>query len=163
MGKRYYCDYCERTFVDDPDSRKKHIQGIGHIRLRNLHYSKFKDLKAIYAEERSKEECKRFMRSGQCQFNENCIHTHYSKEDLAYIAKLIEEEASKKESHIRQASLEGWLIRREQKTDISSTVKHQDRKGIVKKSFAPDGTHLPVSLLTMKDDDICGVEFSEWG
>lgn len=38
MGRRYYCDYCDKTFIDDLDARKKHLSSSHHIKLRNLHY-----------------------------------------------------------------------------------------------------------------------------
>lgn len=38
MGRRYYCDYCDKLFIDDLEARKKHLQSSHHIKLRNLHY-----------------------------------------------------------------------------------------------------------------------------
>lgn len=38
MGRRYYCDYCDKTFIDDIDARKKHINGLLHQNLRKEHY-----------------------------------------------------------------------------------------------------------------------------
>lgn len=38
MGRRYYCDYCNKTFIDDLDARKKHLQSAQHIKMRNIHY-----------------------------------------------------------------------------------------------------------------------------
>lgn len=38
MGKRYYCDYCDRSFNDDLEARKKHLNGSMHMRLRKEHY-----------------------------------------------------------------------------------------------------------------------------
>lgn len=38
MGKRYYCDYCDRSFIDDIRSRKKHLTGTAHVRNRKIHY-----------------------------------------------------------------------------------------------------------------------------
>lgn len=38
MGKRYYCDYCDRSFIDDLEARKKHLNGSMHMRLRKEHY-----------------------------------------------------------------------------------------------------------------------------
>lgn len=42
MGKRYYCEYCDRHFADSPGNRKKHIKGIQHCRNRKMHYDSFK-------------------------------------------------------------------------------------------------------------------------
>lgn len=43
MGKNYWCDFCQRSFVDILETRKKHIRSIQHQRLRKLHYDSFKD------------------------------------------------------------------------------------------------------------------------
>lgn len=42
MGKKYYCDYCEKSFKDDPNIRKKHIEGLPHQKARIEHYANFK-------------------------------------------------------------------------------------------------------------------------
>ena len=38
MGKRYYCDYCDKSFPDNLDQRKKHLRGVVHQRNRNQFY-----------------------------------------------------------------------------------------------------------------------------
>lgn len=38
MSRRYYCDYCDKTFIDDIDARKKHINGLVHQNMRREHY-----------------------------------------------------------------------------------------------------------------------------
>lgn len=38
MGRRYYCDYCDKSFIDDLGARKKHLQSAHHIKLRNIYY-----------------------------------------------------------------------------------------------------------------------------
>lgn len=42
MGKRYYCDYCDRSFIDDVEARKKHLQGMSHLRAKKLHYKAYR-------------------------------------------------------------------------------------------------------------------------
>lgn len=42
MGKKYYCDYCEKSFKEDPNIRKKHIEGLPHQKARIEHYAHFK-------------------------------------------------------------------------------------------------------------------------
>lgn len=97
MGRRYYCDYCDKTFIDDLDARKKHLFSSHHIKLRKLHYEMhrgnffklfylineitklFLDLKAILQEESVKTPCRRFFQNGDCQFAGNCKYTHYSQ------------------------------------------------------------------------------------
>ncbi len=42
MGKRYYCDFCDKTFPYNTANRKKHNEGSYHQMARNAYYSKFK-------------------------------------------------------------------------------------------------------------------------
>ena len=41
MGKRYYCEYCDRSFKDDPEARKKHLSSLQHVKNRADHYNMF--------------------------------------------------------------------------------------------------------------------------
>lgn len=104
MGRRYYCDYCDKLFIDDLDARKKHLQSSHHIKLRNLHYEScrgtlniscfvpnkycllmsfsFVDPETVLREELLKTPCRRFIQNGTCQFEGNCRYTHYSPEQL---------------------------------------------------------------------------------
>lgn len=42
MGKKYYCDYCDKQFKDKPNIKRKHIEGLPHQKARNEHYAQFK-------------------------------------------------------------------------------------------------------------------------
>lgn len=45
MGrKKYYCDYCGKSFADSLDARKKHNAGLVHQRMRDAHYKQFKGI-----------------------------------------------------------------------------------------------------------------------
>ena len=48
MGKRYHCEYCNRSFADTLHTRKNHINGVQHKRNRKLHYDSFKGRKKRY-------------------------------------------------------------------------------------------------------------------
>lgn len=48
MGKRYYCDYCDRSFADGAENRKKHLASINHQKLRKAHYDTFKGMNIIF-------------------------------------------------------------------------------------------------------------------
>jgi len=37
-GKQYFCEYCEKSFADNPTSRRNHLRGLQHQRMKNLHY-----------------------------------------------------------------------------------------------------------------------------
>ena len=38
MGKTYYCEYCDRSFKDAKDARKKHLTSLQHIITRENYY-----------------------------------------------------------------------------------------------------------------------------
>lgn len=42
MGKRYYCDFCNKSFPSNTENRKKHNEGLQHQNNRASYYSKFK-------------------------------------------------------------------------------------------------------------------------
>ncbi|TNN81270.1 Zinc finger matrin-type protein 5 [Liparis tanakae] len=43
MGRRYYCDYCDRSFQDNMHNRKKHLNGVQHHRAKKAWYDYFRD------------------------------------------------------------------------------------------------------------------------
>lgn len=82
MGKRYYCDYCERSFPDSADNRKKHINGVQHQRRLKLHYDSFRDAAVVLTEELDKKPCKRYRQQGDCEFGSTCRFSHLTPDDL---------------------------------------------------------------------------------
>lgn len=42
MGKRYFCDYCDRSFQDNLHNRKKHLNGVQHLRAKRVWYDLFR-------------------------------------------------------------------------------------------------------------------------
>ena len=83
MGKiRYYCEYCDRSFLDDLKARKKHLTGTQHSRMRKQYYLAFSGAKEIYEEEKGKEPCRKFLMFNSCPFGNNCKYSHYDLERL---------------------------------------------------------------------------------
>ena len=41
MGKKYYCDYCDTSFPDSLEGRKKHNSGLIHQQMKDAHYNQF--------------------------------------------------------------------------------------------------------------------------
>lgn len=41
MGKKYYCDYCDTSFPDSKEGRKKHNEGLVHQRMKEAHFRQF--------------------------------------------------------------------------------------------------------------------------
>lgn len=42
MGKRYFCDYCDRSFQDNMHNRKKHLNGVQHHRAKKAWFDHFR-------------------------------------------------------------------------------------------------------------------------
>ncbi|VEN36974.1 unnamed protein product [Callosobruchus maculatus] len=164
MGRRYYCDYCEINFIDDLDARKKHLQSLHHIKLRNLHYESCRDPETILREELLKIPCRRFAQYGTCQFEGNCKYTHYSPEDLCYLRQQVEEMQDKRRKKLEELpevpSIESWLQ--------CHYEKHKEASDIVTPfwtyhSSLESRNDLPPSLAKFKQEHFVDVNFEEWG
>ncbi|XP_044597025.1 zinc finger matrin-type protein 5-like [Cotesia glomerata] len=89
MGKRYYCDYCDRHFKDDSEARKKHLSSLQHINKHSQYYQQFKEPKDILKDEACKIPCKKFFTSGECAFGNNCKFSHYSSLKIQALEKIV--------------------------------------------------------------------------
>ncbi|KAI4472084.1 nuclease-related [Holotrichia oblita] len=145
MGRRYYCDYCDKTFIDDLDARKKHLSSSHHIKLRKLHYETCRDLRSILTEESAKLPCRRFMRTGSCQFTGNCKYTHYTPEELWNIKQQIEYEEYEK----RRAQLQ------EENDGADCFWSYPD--------VLESRTDLPPSVRKFQPEHFVDDNFEEWG
>ncbi|XP_066592092.1 zinc finger matrin-type protein 5 [Prorops nasuta] len=105
MGKRYYCDYCDRSFKDDPEARRKHLISLQHIQNRTNHYNYFKDAETILQEETLKTPCKRFMTIGDCAFGNGCRFSHYTPPMIWELQRLV---AWSKQASTSAMPKEGW-------------------------------------------------------
>ncbi len=94
MGRRYYCNYCDKRIPPGLSHRKNHNKGIQHINNKTIYYLQFKGWKIIYLywfkrkldfylepieillDERSKRMCKQWNQTGSCSFGENCKYSH---------------------------------------------------------------------------------------
>ncbi|KAM0954560.1 putative transcription factor C3H family [Dioscorea sansibarensis] len=81
LGK-YYCDYCDKEFLDTPPARKRHVQGMQHKRARALWYDSIKAEPAggfLLAQSHgniSQGVCHHFVRTGICKFGDSCKYFH---------------------------------------------------------------------------------------
>lgn len=49
MGiSKYFCEYCEKTFTDTPEARRKHLDSKQHKLLVKLHYDSFKGMRLTH-------------------------------------------------------------------------------------------------------------------
>ncbi|XP_031448000.1 zinc finger matrin-type protein 5 isoform X2 [Phasianus colchicus] len=90
MGKRYFCDYCDRSFQDNLHNRKKHLNGVQHLRAKRAWYDLFRDAAAILQEEQSKKPCRKFLQTGQCDFGSDCRFSHMTEQDLEKLSAQVQ-------------------------------------------------------------------------
>ncbi|XP_062333738.1 zinc finger matrin-type protein 5 [Osmerus eperlanus] len=119
MGKRYYCDYCDRSFQDNMHNRKKHLNGVQHHRSKKAWFDHFRDTAALLYDEQAKKPCRKFLQTGNCGFGPSCRFSHMSERDMENLKRQIEEERHHRESPgdraLPERSIEDWLTRREKK------------------------------------------------
>ncbi|XP_018336814.1 zinc finger matrin-type protein 5 [Agrilus planipennis] len=166
MGRRYYCDYCNKTFIDDIDARKKHLSSIHHVKLRKLHYELHRDSKTVLIEESQKPPCRRFFQFGECQFSGSCKYSHYTHDQLWQLQEEIEKcenEKKLKEMSVEIPSIESWLEKYKKSSKCS-----KDSSEFVHTSWSyPEHLNarqdLPPSLKKFKAEDFLDDDFEEWG
>ncbi|XP_053443458.1 zinc finger matrin-type protein 5 isoform X3 [Nycticebus coucang] len=117
MGKRYFCDYCDRSFQDNLHNRKKHLNGLQHLKAKKVWYDMFRDAAAILQDEQNKRPCRKFLLTGQCDFGSNCRFSHMSERDLQELSIQVEEERRAREwpqdtAELPEGHLEDWLEKR---------------------------------------------------
>ncbi|RLV97813.1 hypothetical protein DV515_00011468 [Chloebia gouldiae] len=105
MGKRYFCDYCDRSFQDNLHNRKKHLNGVQHLRAKRVWYDLFRDAAAILQEEQTKKPCRKFLQTEQ---------------DLEKLSAQVQREKRLKElqregADIPPGTIEDWLDKRAQR------------------------------------------------
>uniref|UniRef100_A0A9L0T4Q4 Zinc finger matrin-type protein 5 n=1 Tax=Equus caballus TaxID=9796 RepID=A0A9L0T4Q4_HORSE len=134
MGKRYFCDYCDRSFQDNLHNRKKHLNGLQHLKAKKVWYDMFRgsgpqpfelgslgdleikhahpltpaseaDAAAILLDEQNKRPCRKFLLTGQCDFGSNCRFSHMSERDLQELSIQVEEERRAREWPLDVAEL----------------------------------------------------------
>ncbi|KAM3873854.1 zinc finger matrin-type protein 5 [Diretmus argenteus] len=154
MGRRYYCDYCDRSFQDNMHNRKKHLNGVQHHRAKKAWFDHFRDSAAILYDEQAKKPCRKFLQTGNCGFGPNCRFSHMCEEDLTNLKRQIEDERQHSEDPkgrtSRERSVEEWLNRREKKRRALSS------DGVLKdKEDSSEGNQtesvIPQQLLSIPD------------
>ncbi|XP_056165456.1 zinc finger CCCH domain-containing protein 3 [Syzygium oleosum] len=77
LGK-YYCDYCDKQFQDTPFARKRHLQGLSHLRAKALWFDSLllHEPNQAYAEGYVRGVCNRFVNTGFCQYGDTCKYFH---------------------------------------------------------------------------------------
>lgn len=164
MGKRYYCDYCDRAFTDGAENRKKHLESVHHQKLRKAHYDSFRDAATILKDEMAKKPCRKFQQTGNCEYGSGCKYSHLTPSD---IQKLQEQVELEKESQIKLPKI----------VEVSDEDLNAFLDKVKKESAPPPSVssvpvlppvlrnipHLPPSVIPPNPDDYHKHEVAEWG
>ncbi|XP_076028930.1 zinc finger matrin-type protein 5 [Oratosquilla oratoria] len=177
MGKRYYCDYCDRSFPYSIEARKKHISGHQHLKVRKQHYYHFKTAQNRLGEETQKKKCKFFHSGRECSFGDNCCFSHMTQLDL----DLLKDEADKEKfaedlsnlppqiQNGEEPSLEMWLLsswkRKGNETPKMKklTLKLKLESGLCEALSDRHIDEVPPSLRSFGVDDVAQTAFEKWG
>ncbi|XP_019867715.1 zinc finger matrin-type protein 5 [Aethina tumida] len=166
MGRRYYCDYCDKTFIDDLDARKKHLQSAQHIKMRNIHYENQRDPETIFREESLKTPCRRYFHEGFCQFEGVCKFSHYTPEDLYEVSRQVEfnkelQKAKKINNAIKIPPVESWI----EKYNRSLNEANPTLVNIFwdYPRNLENHPNLPPSLLQFNPNSFINDDFPQWG
>lgn len=166
MGKRYYCDYCDRSFKDDSEARKKHLTSLQHAKNRADHYSRYKDPETILKEESAKITCKRFMTYGDCAFGNGCRFSHYTPQMMWELRHIV---ALKNQALTSAMFQHGEPNPKEIIKEFFENISDED---IVEESDCPlwnvpvelqNYPNLPPSLWPITSDSITNSSFGKWG
>ncbi|XP_053705723.1 zinc finger matrin-type protein 5 [Synchiropus splendidus] len=151
MGKRYYCDYCDRSFQDNMHNRKKHLNGVQHHRAKKAWFDRFKDTSAILQDEQAKKPCRQFLFKGYCDFGPNCRFSHMTEEDLANLKRRVDDERQRGQNCddrvLSERSIEDWLSRRE-KRQMALDSKEEARN---EEDTEDAHVEIPPQLLSIPD------------
>ncbi|OWR52174.1 zinc finger matrin-type protein 5 [Danaus plexippus plexippus] len=169
MGKKYYCDYCEKTMSSAPLIIKTHNKGMAHQKLVGEHYKQFKDAKTILEEENNKKPCLKYLK-GECHFGTMCRFSHYTRDELCLLKQIVD--AKNNVSDSNQPSFKELY----DKLQSDKCEYFENKNALVDKNgithmlpwnynviFEQYGDKLPPSLRKFKTDDFINVFITEWG
>ena len=90
--RKYYCDYCDRSFVDSKEQREMHFKSVSHQNNVRLWYQSRKGLfpyfkwfietSAIVKEQSSIPICEVFKKTGFCPMGNQCPYRHIAVTDV---------------------------------------------------------------------------------
>ncbi|KAK7087571.1 zinc finger matrin-type protein 5-like [Littorina saxatilis] len=175
MGKRYYCDFCEKAFADNAASKKNHFNGAHHHRMRKAHYDNFRDPASILSAEMAKKPCRKFLQTGNCEFGNGCRFSHLTEGRRRELEQQCQQNKEKNQNSgasgpaVVMGELDDWLTKhsqREVKGEDSGEPAAKRRKTFPDYSLPPHLVgipNLPPSLLPPTRDDFVNLPLLEWG
>ncbi|XP_060563051.1 zinc finger matrin-type protein 5-like [Ruditapes philippinarum] len=166
MGKRFYCDFCDRSFADRGLNRKNHFKGLQHQRMKKQHYDNFRDAASILAEDSSKTPCKRFF-MGSCDYGDGCKFSHMTPEKRQFLQQQVTNDKEEKERRLMlegsEPTLEEWLEKRNKKLRKDNPSENRPDIHYELPPFLMHVPNLPPSLLPPTAEELINKPHCEWG
>ncbi|BFZ05193.1 hypothetical protein BsWGS_08232 [Bradybaena similaris] len=181
MGKRYYCEYCDKSFADNPTSRKTHLTGNSHIQNRRVHYESMRNEKEILNDDMNKKPCRAFLSTGSCKFGERCQYSHLTNENRAQLMEIIRQreelaqERRREQSNSKvdlKESLDKWVENRAKRQKLDNDVNDKTCEKKISQVYVPEYKLadclqvfpiIPPSLLPPKEEEILNCNYADWG
>ncbi|XP_052897687.1 zinc finger matrin-type protein 5 [Anopheles moucheti] len=88
MGRKYFCDYCDKRIQNDYSIIKQHNVGLPHLRAKAEYYQQFKDIEQILMEAKHKPPCRSLKDGSECTFGVFCRYRHYTPEQMREMEEL---------------------------------------------------------------------------
>ncbi|XP_001604986.1 zinc finger matrin-type protein 5 [Nasonia vitripennis] len=162
MGKRYYCDYCDRSFKDVPATRKKHLESLQHLKNKEEHYKYFKDPEIILKEEKMKNPCNRFLFKGECLFGSSCRYSHYSPAMIQQLQYIVDTRNKSKE--VKTYNPDPQEVVKFLEDSIKADEITEIEKDLWPRIPGLDNIpNLPPSLRPISYKDFTDGDFPDWG
>ncbi|XP_059162181.1 zinc finger matrin-type protein 5-like [Physella acuta] len=186
MGRRYYCDYCDKSFADNPTSRKVHLTGNAHLQNRKAHYDAFRDEEEILQDDKTKKPCRAFLSTGDCKFGDRCQFSHLSHEDRNRLAEIVRMKQlgaatgkTNTEDNVKNLLME-WVDKRSKKLKLDNVDNSTGNSADTSKTLRPTDClvavpeytlasclvafpSLPPSLLPPSKEEILKCDYVSWG
>uniref|UniRef100_G1PWS7 Zinc finger matrin-type protein 5 n=1 Tax=Myotis lucifugus TaxID=59463 RepID=G1PWS7_MYOLU len=136
MGKRYFCDYCDRSFQDNLHNRKKHLNGLQHLKAKKAWYDMFRAGQSPLSPEPPSQTSNCLPLAGQCDFGPNCRFSHMSERDLQELSIQVEEERRAREwpldiADLPEGHLEDWLEERAKRLSSAPSSRAEPSRATV--------------------------------
>ncbi|KAL7641194.1 UNVERIFIED_CONTAM: hypothetical protein RMT77_008332 [Armadillidium vulgare] len=169
-GKRYYCDYCDRSLPYSVEARKKHNTGHQHRLVRQAYFNNIKSASEKFNEETSKSKCKRFFSGQNCAFGANCIFSHKTEPELENLKReaIAEYKNNNLPSQVgrdgKEPSYDHIFFFLERNCNptmkmVTETISNYDKSHQYLNSYYP----LPPSLQPPTIEDLITSEYNTWG
>ncbi|XP_063980597.1 zinc finger matrin-type protein 5 [Diachasmimorpha longicaudata] len=165
MGKHYHCNYCDRSFKDNADVRRKHLSSLQHAKNHAEHYRQFKDPEDILREESAKISCKKLTSENGCPFGSSCRFSHYTAPMMWELQRIVslkhQKELEKSSSNIPNPT---EIINKFFQDPLTSTITERVDQPIWNiPTELKNWSHLPPSLWPITPASVTDSNFPKWG